>query len=133
MISLFQWDSQTDSFLAVKSTCSSHSSAQHQSAHFQLSNLIPGQSAHLPPEATSVDRLRHEDTSGQHWPSLYPEVVRMAAQSTSSGRPVINFLPTQSAEQVKVQYEVRKAERACGRDFQEDFTKLIWDVSQSLG
>lgn len=132
MISLFQWDSQTDSFLAVKNTCSD-SSAQHQSAPFQLSNLVPGQSAHLPPETTSVGRLQHKDTSGQHWPLLYTEVVRTAAPSTSSGRPVINFLPTQRAKQEEVQYEVREAERACGRDFQEDFTKLIWDVSQSLG
>lgn len=58
---------------------------------------------------------------------------RAAAHPISEGRPVINFLPALKAKQEEVRYEVRKAERACGRDFQEDFTKWIWDASQSLG
>lgn len=131
MISLCQGDSQTNSFLAVKSTCS-HSSAQHGSGPLTAVSSRPWPEHTPVPGATSLERLQHKETSGQHR-SFAEHGGKSGRSSHKLSCPVINFLHALGAKLEEVRYEVRKAERACGRDFREDFTKLFWDVSQSLG
>ena len=61
------------------------------------------------------------------------EIVTRGSESSRPSHKLIHFPHTWGGGPNKRSFQVRKAERARGRDFQEDVPRLFWDVSQSLG
>lgn len=75
------------------------------------------------------ERLLHKEASGSHW--SFAELG--GRESGCPFHQLINLPHALGTKQEEVPHEVREAESPRGRGFQEDLTKLFWDVSQSLG